>query len=373
MARKGTKTALVIGGGFAGCAAAHQLALKGGWDVTLVEKLPFLGAGVRTQWYGGHPYTFGPRHFLTPWEEVYRFLDSYLPLRLLEHEFLTYVETDQAFYHFPIHEDDIARMPDRAKIQSELDARTEIKDPENFEQYWIQAVGERLYGKFIDGYSKKMWQVGDNREIDTFSWSPKGVTIKSGPKAAWDSRWSAYPHSPEGYNPYFDIATAEATVRLETTIEAYDIPNKTVRLDGEDRTYDVIVNTIPPDVLFEHEHGELPFVGRDFHKIVLPMEHCFPKDVFFLYYAGDEQFTRLVEYKRFTGHQSPTTLLGMEIPSKNGKHYPLPIQSEIDRAQKYLAQLPDDVYSIGRNGTYLYQVDIDDCISQAMEVAEKVG
>ena len=42
------KTALVIGGGFAGCAAAHQLALMGGWDVTLVEALPYLGAGVRT-------------------------------------------------------------------------------------------------------------------------------------------------------------------------------------------------------------------------------------------------------------------------------------------------------------------------------------
>ena len=57
------KKALVIGGGFAGCAAAHVLELQGGWDVTLVEQNSFLGAGVRTQWYGGHPYTFGPRHF----------------------------------------------------------------------------------------------------------------------------------------------------------------------------------------------------------------------------------------------------------------------------------------------------------------------
>jgi len=49
------KTALVIGGGFAGCAAAHQLQLMGGWDVTVVERAPFLGAGVRTRYYGGHP------------------------------------------------------------------------------------------------------------------------------------------------------------------------------------------------------------------------------------------------------------------------------------------------------------------------------
>ena len=59
------KKALIIGGGAAGCSAAHQLTLMGGWDVTLVEAAAFLGAGVRTSWFGGHPYTFGPRHFLT--------------------------------------------------------------------------------------------------------------------------------------------------------------------------------------------------------------------------------------------------------------------------------------------------------------------
>ena len=58
------KNALIIGGGFAGCAAAHQLELLGGWDVTLVEAASFLGAGNKTRWYGGHPYTFGPRHYL---------------------------------------------------------------------------------------------------------------------------------------------------------------------------------------------------------------------------------------------------------------------------------------------------------------------
>ena len=31
------KKALIIGGGFAGCAAAHQLELLGGYEVTLVE------------------------------------------------------------------------------------------------------------------------------------------------------------------------------------------------------------------------------------------------------------------------------------------------------------------------------------------------
>ena len=57
------KKALIIGGGMAGCSMSHLLQLLGGWDVTLIEKNNFLGAGVRTSWYGGHPFTYGPRHF----------------------------------------------------------------------------------------------------------------------------------------------------------------------------------------------------------------------------------------------------------------------------------------------------------------------
>ena len=49
----------------------------------LVEAAPFLGAGVRTSWFGGHPYTFGPRHFLTQNTKVYEYLNAIIPLRSL--------------------------------------------------------------------------------------------------------------------------------------------------------------------------------------------------------------------------------------------------------------------------------------------------
>ena len=115
------KKALIIGGGFAGCAAAHQLELIGNWEVTLIEKNKYLGAGVRTHWYGGHPFTFGPRHFLTDYEEVYVYFNNIIPLRDLNHRYVTYVESDQNFYDFPIHHDDIQIMPDKDKINQEIE------------------------------------------------------------------------------------------------------------------------------------------------------------------------------------------------------------------------------------------------------------
>lgn len=366
------KTALVIGGGFAGCAATHMLVSRG-WDVTLVESAPFLGAGVRTEWYGGHPYTFGPRHFLTQNEKVFAYLDGIVPLRRCpEHQFVTYVERDNAFYNYPIHMDDVRAMPDYGVIAKELAEAKGVAAAKNLEDYWIGSVGQRLYDKLIDKYNKKMWMVDDNRNIDTFNWSPKGVTIKEGPRAAWDTAISAYPYAPDGYNKYFGVAVQGAKVLLSTRIEAYDLPQKTVTLGGEKRRFDAIVSTIAPDIPFGGAYGELKFIGRDFHKIVFPTEHVFPENVYFLYYANDEKFTRLVEYKKFTRHQSPTTLVGMEIPSLNGRHYPLPYRAEMERAERYYALMPEGVFSIGRAGSYRYGLDIDDCIEQAMEMVERI-
>ena len=126
------------------------------------------------------------------------------------------------------------------------------------------------------------------------------------------------------------------------------------------------------DIVMNFTYGELPYIGREFHKFVLPIKFAFPENVYFLYYTGNEKFTRLVEYKKFTKHKSDTTLVGMEVPSKNGKHYPVPFKSEIKKSHKYLKLLPEWFFSIGRAGTYRYEVDIDDCIEQALELGEIV-
>jgi len=368
------KSVLIIGGGFAGCAAAHQLTLQGGWDITLVEKEGYLGAGNYTKFYGGHPYTFGPRHFLTQNEDVYGFLNSHLPLRHCDHVFQTYVEKDAQFYDYPIHKDDVPRMPEAEKIQHELGQieLENIANAKNLEGYWKASVGDTLYDKFINEYSKKMWQIEDNRLLDDFGWSPKGVALKEGPREAWDTAISCYPYAIDGYNSYFKLATEKTNVLLNTVISNFDIPNKEVVFGGERHQYDVIINTISPDTIFNECHGVLPYVGRDVHVFVLPIEYAFPDQTYFLYYAGEEKFTRLVEYKRFTHYVSPHTLIGMEIPSTNGKHYPLPFKSEYEKANKYLDMLPENVFSIGRAGSYQYRVDIDDCIEQAMNVAAKL-
>lgn len=369
------KKVLIIGGGFAGCASARILSKNKNLDLTLLEKSKQLGAGVRTNFYGGHPFTFGPRHFLTQNREVFNYLNKIIPMRNCgDHQFITYVESDNQFYNYPMHVKDISKMPDKEKIKKEIKNKKieKIKNSKNMEEYWIASIGKTLYSKTIEKYNKKMWLVNDVKKIDTFAWSPKGATIKKGPRAAWDKAISAYPIKKNGYNDFFDkINKKKVKILLNTEIKLKNLKNKTFLINNKICKFDIVISTISPDFFFKNSFGKLPYIGRDFHKIVFPTKNVFPKNVYFLYYANNEKFTRLVEYKKFTKHKSNTSLIGMEIPSKYGKHYPVPFKKEIKKSHKYIKKMPKWFFSIGRAGTYRYEVDIDDCIEQAMEI-EKI-
>ena len=112
---------LIIGGGFAGCASAEILSHQKNCQIKLIEKSSELGAGVRTYFYGGHPYTFGPRHFISTRQEAFDYIKKFLKMRNCNyHQFKSYVETDDKFYNYPINKKDIAVMPDKKKILNEL-------------------------------------------------------------------------------------------------------------------------------------------------------------------------------------------------------------------------------------------------------------
>ena len=195
------KKILIIGGGFAGCSSAEILSKLPNTKITLIEKSKTLGAGVRTYFNGGHPFTFGPRHFLTTKKEAYNYLKKFLKLRNVNyHQFISYVRQDDNFYNYPLNTKDLERMPDKKKIKNEIKLAKNVAQSKNLEEFWIRSVGKTLFNKTIKEYNKKMWQVNSCKEIDSFKWSPKGYTIKKGSQAAFDDRISMYPTEKDGYN-----------------------------------------------------------------------------------------------------------------------------------------------------------------------------
>lgn len=372
MRSNGLKKAIVIGAGVGGCIPAMLLAEKG-WSVTVVEKAGFTGGGNRTFFHGGHPYTFGPRHFLSPYPEAFEFVSKIVPLRHIDKINYTYIESDGAFYTYPMHEDDIPKMPEAEKIYQELAALPEESYSQNFEEFWLSRVGDTLYTKFVKEYNKKAWQIEDNSVMDFgFEKTVKARPMETGDRYEFRDWFNCYPIAHDGYNKLFDVALDGCEVLLNTTITAFDPENCTVYIGDQKLQGDILISTISPDILMDYQYGELKYVGREFHKIVLPVEFALPEEVYFVYYPNaNEAQTRLCEFKKFTLHKSPTTLLGLEIPSLKNKLYPTLIKSEVDKAQKYFDALPPNVYCMGRMGKYRY-IDLDDIVVDSLEFANSL-
>lgn len=367
------KTAVIVGGGFSGCVMAQMLTEKG-FKCTVIEAGPFLGGGCHTFFYNGHPYTIGPRHVLIPNDKmfIWDYMSRFLTLRELQHHSLTYVEQDQRFYTYPIHEDEIETMPDRDKIRAELASKGDVSQSKDFEEYWVNSVGQTLYDKFVNTYSKKMWGLRNNKEIDDFGFSPKGVALKSGSKVCFEgSRVIAYPTEHDGFNSFFQRCVEGCRVIQNTPVRRFDLENKRVLAGEEWISGDVVINTASLDLVFDYCYGEQRYIGRDFIKVILPCERVTPDPYYFLYYAGNEPFTRVVEYKLLTGYKSPDTLIGIEFPSDKNKLYPYPVKADIAQAARYMELFPKDCYTIGRMGKYHYD-NMAVVIEDAFELMKRV-
>ena len=73
---------------------------------------------------------------------------------------------------------------------------------ENFEAYWLSAIGPTMYEKFVNNYSKKMWSIDSNKELSAnFEWINKGTPIRDGDERLFD-QLTGYPFKIDGYNSF---------------------------------------------------------------------------------------------------------------------------------------------------------------------------
>ena len=338
---------LVLGGGVAGSSIAYYLTERG-YDVTVLEKQARVGGLARTCYYGGHPYEFGPHIWFWPGGKESPINATIVALTgdqlyYVDRRLFTYVEADRQKYRYPVHYQDIASMPDREQIEHELrlnrDASLKLIEPQlpeigncKFAEYFTAALGPTLYAKFMADYTWKMWNIPGEQLETSMVWADRFHSETGAPTTqkvtGYDPlklddhtlgqgiRFQVYPK--HGWNAVWDAMVARSTIVRDTVVGIEDEYRKPfVRTASGDKyffsDYHTVFCSIDIDRLWAEQ--TLPYTGRMMIPLLIPgLAQAFPEGAESLHYSSCEFQTRVTEMKVITRHQSPDTLILIEVP-----------------------------------------------------------
>lgn len=369
------KKIVIIGAGFSGCTVAYLLNQKG-LNVTVIEKEAHPGGGCWTRFHGEHPYTIGPRIFYTYNKKVFDHLNSFVKIRKFNTSTISYIEQDDCFYNYPLQFEDLPKMPDFKKIENELKiAKKNVLESklnfENFEKYWISAIGPTLYKKFVDEYSKKMWAIDSNLELSAdFNWVNRGTPIRNGDTRLFGDQYQGYPYAITGYNDYFLKSLEGSNILYNESIIGVDPNKQIVKSEKSEYKYDLLINTGHTDEIFNFKFGKLGYSGRKIIPIVLPNKYVFDNpNYYWAHYSSKQEYTRAVDFKKVTNNNSDNCLLTLEMLSDENRLYPQQTKKNLDIYENYVKNFPKNFYTIGRLGKFKY-TGITDAIEQSFELSE---
>jgi UDP-galactopyranose mutase len=358
---------LVLGGGVAGSSIAHYLTEKH-YEVTLIEKNSRVGGLARTCYYGGHPYEFGPHIWFWPGGReapINRTIADLTGDELyhIDRRLFTYVEADRRKYRYPVHYQDVALMPEHDEIERELRANRdehlkliEAQLPEigncTFADYFTAAIGPTLYQKFMANYTWKMWNIPGNELETSMVWADRFQSEKGAPTTRKVSGYDplkfddhtlgkgitfqVYPK--HGWNAVWDAMVSRAEVVRDRVVGIQDEHHKPYVLteSGEKHyfaDYHTVFCSIDIDRLWNED--TLPYTGRMMIPLLIPgLRAAFPEGAESLHYSSCEFQTRVTEMKVITRHESPDTLILIEVPVLPGAaaHFP---QNAMDYALEH--------------------------------------
>jgi UDP-galactopyranose mutase len=345
------KKILVLGGGVAGSSMAYYLTERG-YDVTVVEKHDKVGGLARTCYYSGHPYEFGPHIWFWPGGEEDPINATIVKLTngelfRIDRRLFTYVEADGRKYRYPVHYQDIDQMPERERIHQEVRAHrneqlklVEQELPElghcKFADYFTAAIGPTLYNKFMANYTWKMWNIPGDELETSMVWADRfrhAYTKESGQSqkrglGGYDPMkfedhtlgkgigFQVYPKG--GWNEVWNAMVARSTVVRDRIVGIRDEDGRPhVLTAGGEKFYFAEYHTVFCSIDIDELWGEntLPYTGRMMIPLLVPgLKHAFPEGAESLHYSSCEFQTRVTEMKVITRHDSPDTLILIEVP-----------------------------------------------------------
>lgn len=357
---------VVVGAGFAGAVMAERLAAGSGYNVLVVDRRPHIAGNAfdERNEVGQMYHKYGPHIFHTNSADVFEYLSRFTQWRKYEHRVLASV--DGILVPIPINRTTIntlygLELETDEEAGAWLAARAEPVDTiETSEDVVVSAIGRELYEKFFRGYTRKQWGL-DPSELD------KSVTARVPTRTNVDDRYftDKYQAIPaDGYTSMFENILDHPKIDVITGVDFAEIRNA--------YSYDRLVYTGPIDEYFGFCYGALPYRSLRFDHAVIEQENYQP--VATVNYPDENTpYTRITEYKHFTGDTGAVTSITTEYPAAEGDpYYPIPREENQRLYKRYeaLALAEDNTLFVGRLATYKYY-NMDQVVGQALATWRK--
>lgn len=362
---------IVVGAGISGSVIAERYANKLGKKVLVIEKRNHIGgncydfydeAGVLISKYGAHL-------FHTNYENVWGYVHKFSDFSKYEHKVLGRV--DGKLVPIPVNITTVNMLlGENIKNEAEMDEWLEANqikndNPKNGREAALARVGEVLYEKIFKNYTKKQWDKYPE-ELDA------SVLNRIPVRNNFDDRYFSdkYQGQPvEGYTKLFEKMLSNPNIEIRLNTDFFDIKDT---LEWEKLFY-----TGPIDQYFDYKYAKE--ANLEYRSLIFQFE-TYDKEFFqensVINYPNEEKFTRIVEYKYFTGQIHPKTTISKEYsttydPDTNEPYYPIPNPKNGEIFKKYQkdaeALEKNGVHFVGRLANYKY-FNMDEAFKNALDL-----
>jgi len=327
---------LVVGAGFAGAVIAHELA-SDGHQVTLIDERDHIGGNAYdyTNEHGIRIHKYGPHIFHTSNETVYNWVTQF-------GEWVEY----------------------KHKVKAQLSNGEYVTLPVN--KLTKEIVGEEnILDIFYRPYTKKMW----DKEIEELDPNIlKRVAVRDDDNEYYFPK-DIYQIMPkDGYTKVFEKILDHQNI---------DVLLRTPFHKDMESEYQHVFNSMPIDVYYDYQFGELPYRSLKFHNVNLPMVRALPASV--VNFTNNSPYTRIAEWKNFPEHGSNdkwTTLTYEEpcdyIDNDYQRYYPVKdidgVNQKIYNTYKQIEN--PKVTFIGRCGMYVY-IDMHQAVMSSLATVKR--
>lgn len=376
---------LVIGAGFAGSIVARELAERGDKRVLLLERRSHVGGNAYDCLDGAGVliHQYGPHIFHTNDQKVYDFLSRFTAWRDYQHRVVAAVYGKTLPVPFNLTSLELAYGPEKAARLEEKLIRTygaekkvtilELRQNEDDE---LRELAGYVYENVFVHYTMKQWGQTPE-EIDPATTARVPVFLSRDDRYFQD-RFQGIPA--QGYTAIFERMLDHPNITVELGVDAADrltLREGAVLLDGAPFAGSVVY-TGAADELFGCRFGRLPYRTLDFqfetHGVEWYQTHGTVN------YTVSEEFTRITEFKYFSGQELPdrTTIVKEYSRAYTGADGETPYYAIINaennaryaRYQALAAALPN-FHLLGRLAEYKYY-NMDAIAARALDLSDEL-